>query len=60
MNVEIARSGKPMPENFFDHEVIGAGFQQPGRKRMAQIMEMEVMNPCPPQSFDPSVLEQLC
>ena len=46
-----------MAEKFFNHDVIHSGFELPGCKSMAEVMEVEFMHPCPFNRFEPPMLE---
>jgi hypothetical protein len=48
-----------MAEKLFDHNVVGSSFQQPRCEGMSQVMEVQIMHPCPIQSFDPSVFKRV-
>jgi hypothetical protein len=57
MYIQVTRSGKPMTQQLLDHHVIGSAFEQPRRERMPQVMEVQIIDPCPLNSFNPPMLK---
>ena len=57
MNVLLPHAGQLMPQQLFDRRILDTRLNQPRRRRMSEIVEVQVMHPRARTGLDPAMLE---